>query len=82
MNKKILVLSVIIIIAILAIAVIAIKQKRVDISPEVTKQELQQKFQTLKIQYEKAKAHGYDVPEIKRLGRQAKQLLIKRIIKK
>ncbi|MBU4141380.1 hypothetical protein KKE99_00710, partial [Patescibacteria group bacterium] len=73
MNKKILVLLVIIIIAILAIAVIAIKQKRAAQNPEITKQELQQKFQLLKLQYDAAKAQGYDVSEVESLGLEVKQ---------
>ncbi|MBU3958220.1 MAG: hypothetical protein KKB25_04045, partial [Nanoarchaeota archaeon] len=72
-NKKILILLAIILIAILAIAIIAIKQKRAVQNPEITKQELQQKFQLIKSQYEKAKADGYDVSEIEKIGRQAKQ---------
>ncbi|MBU4141379.1 hypothetical protein KKE99_00705 [Patescibacteria group bacterium] len=72
MNKKILVLLVIIIIAILAIAVIAIKQNHSK-NQEITKQELLQKFQTLKTQYEQAKTQGVDVSEIEKLGLEAKQ---------
>ena len=71
MNKKILVLSVIILIAILAIAVIVVKQNRAQ-GPEITKQELQQKFQVLKTKYEQAKASGVDVSKVERLGKEAK----------
>ncbi|MFH1048188.1 MAG: alpha-amylase family glycosyl hydrolase [Patescibacteria group bacterium] len=72
MNKKILILLAIILIAILAIAVIAIKQKRAVQNPEITKQELLQKYQTLKTQYEQAKASGVDVSKVERLGKEAK----------
>ncbi|MBU4246028.1 MAG: alpha-glucosidase C-terminal domain-containing protein [Nanoarchaeota archaeon] len=73
MNKKILVLLAIIIIAILAIAAIAIKQKRAAQNSEITKEELQQKFQSLKSQYDAAKAQGVDVSEVEGLGLEAKQ---------
>lgn len=70
MNKKILILIAIILIAIIAIAVIAIKQKQ---ASGITKQELQQKFQVLKTQYEQVKVSGYDVSEVERLLKQARQ---------
>ena len=82
MNKIILILIAIIIIAILATAIIVIKQKRSARNPEISKQELQQKFQTLKTQYEKAKTNGYDVSEIENIGRQAKQAFDKGDYKK
>lgn len=73
MNKKILALLAIIIIAILTIAVIVIKQKRAAQNPELTRQELVQKFQLIKSQYDAAKAQGLDVSEVERLGREAKK---------
>lgn len=72
MNKKLLFIIVVAIIALLAIVFVAIKQKQSQ-KPEFTKQELLQKFQTLKTQYEEAKTQGYDVFEVERLGREAKQ---------
>lgn len=66
----------------MAIAVIAIKQKRAAQNPEISKQELQQQFQTLKTQYDEAKAKGYDVSEAERLGREAKQAFDKGDYKK
>jgi hypothetical protein len=43
------------------------------ISKVEVKQELLQKFQTLKTQYEQVKTEGYDVSEIEKLGKEAKQ---------
>ncbi len=39
----------------------------------ITKQQLLQKFQTLKAQYEQTKKQGLDVSEIEKLGKEAKQ---------
>ncbi len=72
MNKKILALLIISIIAILVITVIIIKQNQFQ-NQETIKQELQQKFQLLKDQYNEAKADRYDVSEVERLGVEAKQ---------
>ena len=41
--------------------------------PEITKQELRQKFQTLKFQCDRTKVQGLDVSEAERLGKEAKQ---------
>ncbi len=71
MNKKLLFVIVVAIIALLAIVFVAIKQKQ-SREAGITKQQLLQKFQILKTQYDAAKAQGHDVSEVERLGREAK----------
>jgi len=70
MNKKILVLLAVILISISAVFII-INQKQSQ-NREVIKQELVQKFQLLKSQYDAVEAEGYDVVEVKRLAKEAK----------
>jgi len=72
MNKKMLVLAILAMVAVLVIAFVALKQKQ-DQNPEITKQQLLPKFQTLKTQYEEAKAQGLDVSEVEGFVKQAKQ---------
>lgn len=81
MNKKIMLIIAIAIMAILAIVFIAIKENRAN-QQGTTKQQLLQKFQTLKTQYEQAKSQGYDVSEIERLGKEAEQAFNKGDYKK
>lgn len=69
MTKKILIILLIAIVAVAAVVFIAQKSQKEDI----TKQQLLQKFQTLKTQYEQAKEQGYDVKEAEEFGRKAKQ---------
>lgn len=80
MNKKIL----IVLIALTAVALIAfiIANQKFPQKPEITKQELQQEFQTLKTKYEQVKAQGYDVSEAEKLARDAKQAFDNRDYKK
>ncbi len=71
MNKQIITLS--LVTSIIFVAGLLLWSLEKAESSEITKQELLQKFQTLKTQYKQAKAEGYDVTETKALARQAKQ---------
>jgi len=71
MNKKILIL--ILVVGVILVSGLVLWSLEKAESSEFTKQELLQKFQTLKIQYKQAKAEGYDVTETKAFARQAKQ---------
>lgn len=76
MKPKILIIILIALVAVAGVVLITHKQKQ----PEegITKQELLQKFQVLKTQYEQAKAQGYDVSEVEKLGREAKSAFDKK----
>lgn len=69
MTKKILITIGILVLVIVVLFVF----NSINSRPGITERELQQKFQTLKSEYEQVKAQSYDVSEIERLGREAKE---------
>lgn len=71
MTKKNLIILLIAIMAIAAIVLVSYMQKQP--KEGITEQQLLQKFQLLKTQYEQAKAQGYDISDVEKIGRQAKQ---------
>lgn len=78
-NKKTLLLGVLALIVILIVGLIITKQGDSDTK---AKRQLQEKYQTIKSQYEQAKAKGYDVSDAERLGKEAMQAYDKKEYKK